>query len=67
LAVVLAALILASIQGLSAIPIAAICPAALIGLACVWLRVHPRHLRTLGWILAASDLIALALLTASWG
>lgn len=49
------------------VPIAAIFPAALAGLACVWLRVHPRHLRTLGWVLVTCDVIALALLTASSG
>ncbi len=46
-------------------PIAAIVPAALVALACVWLRVHPRHLRTLGWALVTCDLIALIMLTAS--
>jgi hypothetical protein len=67
LAVVFAALILAGVRGLAVIPMMAVCPAALVGLACVWLRVHPRHLRSLGWVLVASDLIALAVLMAPWG
>lgn len=46
-------------------PVAAIFPAALVALACVWLRVHPRHLRTLGWGLVTCDLIALIMLTAN--
>jgi len=67
LALVVAGLLLLGMQGLSIIPTAAISPAALAGLACVWLRVHPRHLRTLGWVLVACDLFALALLTAGSG
>ena len=67
LSVLIVGLALLRAQGATPLPIAAISPAALAALVCVWLRVHPRHLRTLGWVLAGCDLIALALLTAGSG
>jgi YwiC-like protein len=41
---------------------AAALPAALITFACTLMEVHPRHLRTLGWSLVGSNVIALAAL-----
>lgn len=41
---------------------AAILPAAVITFACTLMGVHPRHLRTLGWSLVGSNVIALAAL-----
>jgi hypothetical protein len=41
---------------------AAIVPAALVALICALARVHARHLRTLGWSLVASNIVALAAL-----
>jgi len=67
LAVLIVGLLLVRAQGPTILPIAAISPVALAALACVWLRVHPRHLRILGWVLVGCDLIALALLTAGRG
>jgi hypothetical protein len=41
---------------------AAVLPAALIAVACGMLRIHPRHLRAIGWSFAASNLLAFAAL-----
>jgi len=67
LAVLIAGLLLVRTQDPMILPLAAVSPAAIVGIFCVWLRVHPRHLRTLGWVLVGCDLIALALVTASSG
>ncbi|MGE5306930.1 MAG: YwiC-like family protein [Alphaproteobacteria bacterium] len=45
-----------------ALAAAAVLPAAFITFACSLMGVHPRHLRTLGWSLVASNVIALAAL-----
>jgi hypothetical protein len=48
-----------AVPGLAAV---AVLPAALLTFTCSFMGVHPRHLRTMGWSLVGSNLIALAAL-----
>lgn len=62
LAAVVVSFIMLLTGALPALVAAAILPAALITFACTLMEVHPRHLRTLGWSLVGSNVIALAAL-----
>ena len=62
LAAIVASLAMLVTDGVPALAAAALLPAALVTFACALMGVHPRHLRTLGWSLVASNLIALAVL-----
>lgn len=62
LAVVVAAFSFALTDALPILPAVAVLPAALVALGCGLLKIHPRHLRGLGWSLVACDLAALAVL-----
>jgi len=43
-------------------PLAALAPSGIVGLAIALLRVHPRHLRRVGWTLAATHTLTLVVL-----
>jgi hypothetical protein len=62
LAVIAVAVLMLVTDAVPALAGAALLPAALITFACGFLGVHPRHLRTLGWSLVASNVIALVAL-----
>jgi hypothetical protein len=59
---ILAAIVITMAGALPVLAGAAIVPAALVALTCALARVHARQLRTLGWSLAASNVVALAAL-----
>lgn len=61
-AAVLVACVLAAAGILPPLAAAAIVPSAVITLTCGLLRAHPRHLRTVGWSFAASNVAAWAAL-----
>ena len=62
LTVVAAAILLTMANALPPLAAVAVMPSALVGLGCGLLRVHPRHLRKMGWSLVVSNLIAFAAL-----
>ncbi len=62
LGAIFAAFLLIVTNTLPTLAAAAILPSALVALACGVLKVHPRHLRTMGWSLVASNFFALAAL-----
>jgi hypothetical protein len=62
LAAIVVSFIMLLTDALPALASAAVLPAALVTFACTLMGVHPRHLRTLGWSLVASNVIALAAL-----
>jgi hypothetical protein len=59
---ILAAIVITMAGALPLLAGVAIVPAALVALTCALARVHARQLRTLGWSLAASNVVALAAL-----
>jgi hypothetical protein len=65
LAAIVVSFILFLTDALPALAAAALLPAALITFACSLMGIHPRRLRTLGWSLVASNVIALAALVAA--
>lgn len=64
LAVIAAVFLVSIMNTLPKLAVAAVLPSAFIALACNLLRVHPRHLRTMGWSMVASNVIAFVALLA---
>jgi hypothetical protein len=62
LAAIAASTILLLTDAAPALAAVAVVPAAVVTAACTLLSIHPRHLRTVGWSLVGSNLIALAAL-----
>ena len=62
LAAIVVSFLMLLTDAVPALAAAAVLPAALITFACSLMGVHPRHLRTLGWSLVASNVIAAAAL-----
>lgn len=64
-AAITASIILLLMDAAPALAIVAVMPAAVVSAGCTFAGVHPRHLRTVGWSLVGSNLIALAALVAA--
>jgi len=62
LAAITASIILLLMDAAPVLAAVAVVPAAVVTAGCTLLGIHPRHLRTVGWSLVVSNLIALAAL-----
>jgi hypothetical protein len=65
LAAIAASIILLLTDVAPALAVVAAMPAAIVTAGCTFAGIHPRHLRTVGWSIVGSNLIALAALLAA--